>query len=404
MPHTRKRYLETILKKCLNFSSLVGVLGHRQVGKTTLIERLGSAYYTLDVKKESDEARADPAKYLKARHGDRVVIDECQTVPELFPELKEWVRKHKRPGQFILSGSVRFTSREGIRESLTGRIVNLELLPMTLSEQNGEPLNDFCVNALAYKNLDVLPEQFHFNARKIEKTHQAMRKYFEQGGLPGVCFIRDESLRTLRLDEQLNTILDRDLRQVKNIQLSLRDLRALFRSFAAQQGEVINYTRIKEETGISAPTIKKVMFAMEAVFLFRTLSVEGGAARETLFFEDLGEWNRILSGDPTLIQQLTHFCFTHVRTQFSYRLEESTEAFQYRTRGGALIPLAFKNKNGVLGIVPVSADDQAESVMGSVNSFLKTYAQSNVLIVHPEVSRLRLIQSRVLVVPAGAIV
>jgi predicted AAA+ superfamily ATPase len=404
MPHSRKRYLEASLKKCMGFSPLVGVLGHRQVGKTTLIEGLCKNYYTLDVKKENDAAKLDPAEYLEKRQGKWVAIDECQSVPELFPELKEWVRKHKEPGQFILSGSVKFTSREAIRESLTGRIVNLELLPMTLSEQNEEPLSDFCINALSHSTLESVPSQIHFNHRKIEKLHREMNKYFEFGGLPGVCFVRDEKLRELRIDEQLNTILDRDLRQVKKIQLSLSDLKGLLRSFAAQQGEVLNYTRIKNETGISNPTIKKVMYAMEAVFLFRTFKVEGSTVKETVFFEDQGEWNRVFDQEATLLQKLTHFCLTQVRAQFSYRLGDTTRNFQYRTRGGAYIPLAFENKQGVLGIIPVLEDQQAESVMGSVNSFLKTYAQSKVLIVHPEISKPRLIQNRVLVIPIGAIV
>jgi predicted AAA+ superfamily ATPase len=206
MPHSRKRYLETMIKKCMAFSPLVGVLGYRQVGKTTLIEGLCKHYYTLDVKKENDAARFDPADYLEQRKGKWVAIDECQSAPELFPELKEWVRKHKEPGQFILSGSVKFTSREAIRESLTGRIANLELLPMTLSEQNEEVLSDFCATAIGYSNLESIPSQIHFNAKIIERIHREMLKYFELGGLPGVCFVRDEKLRALRMEEKFNCL------------------------------------------------------------------------------------------------------------------------------------------------------------------------------------------------------
>lgn len=404
MPHSRKRYLMESLNKCLSFSPLVGVLGHRQVGKTTLIENGASAYYTLDVKKESDAARADPEAYLRARHGKRVVLDECQSVEELFPELKNWVRKHKAPGQFILSGSVRFTSREAIRESLTGRIVNLELLPMSLSEQNEEPLSDFCWNATGYGTLDSIPSQIHFNPRRIEKSHREMLRYFEFGGLPGTCFIRDAKLRELRLEEQLVTILDRDLRMVKKINVLLKDLRALLVALSAQQGEPLNYTRLKSESGLSMPTIKKVLYALEAVFLIRTLRIEGSTAGETVFFEDQGEWNHVFEGVPDLLRQITHFSFVHLRTQFAYRLENPTTVFQYRTRGGALVPIAFKNKMGVLGIIPVLADDRAGSVMGSANSFLKTYGQSKILIVHPEISRPRIIQPRVLVAPIGMVV
>ena len=153
MPHTRKRHLEDKIKKCMAFSPLVGVLGHRQVGKTTLLELLANDYYVLDRKEAIQEASNNPELYLKKRAGTWVALDECQTVPELFPELKEWVRVHKKPGQFLLSGSIRFTSREAIKESLTGRIVNLELLPFTVSELNQKPLSHFCYDLLGTENV-----------------------------------------------------------------------------------------------------------------------------------------------------------------------------------------------------------------------------------------------------------
>ena len=61
-------------------------------------------------------------------------INEAQLCSPLFPALKQWVRTNKAKEQFILSGSVRFTSKADIRESLTGRIISLELLPFTIAE------------------------------------------------------------------------------------------------------------------------------------------------------------------------------------------------------------------------------------------------------------------------------
>jgi predicted AAA+ superfamily ATPase len=96
MPHLRKRYLSEILPNSTKFSSIVGVLGHRQVGKTTLTETTAKRYITLDLKENREFAQ-------------------------------------KKPGQFILTGSVRFSSKKAIRESLTGRIIYHELIPFTVS-------------------------------------------------------------------------------------------------------------------------------------------------------------------------------------------------------------------------------------------------------------------------------
>ena len=119
MPHRRKRHLEVVLKKLLGLNPLVGILGHRQVGKTTLLELLAHTYHTLDESSERLLAQRLPKQYLQERAGTWVAIDECQLALELFPALKEWVRLHPKPGQFVLSGSVRFTF--GIHSYLRAR-------------------------------------------------------------------------------------------------------------------------------------------------------------------------------------------------------------------------------------------------------------------------------------------
>ncbi len=140
MPHQRARYAAELLKKALHFSPIVGVVGQRQTGKTTLSSQFCEEYQTLDGSGELTLAEADPFSYLQGRRHP-FAVDECQLCPPLFPALKEQVRIHPKMGQFILTGSVRFTSRAAIRESLTGRIVTIELLPLSLSESSNGPLN-----------------------------------------------------------------------------------------------------------------------------------------------------------------------------------------------------------------------------------------------------------------------
>jgi len=385
------------------FSGLVGVLGHRQVGKTTVLEKLCKHYYTLDRKPEKEEATQDPGAYLEKRGDSWVGLDEVQTVPNLFPELKDWVRTHKKPGQFILSGSVRFTSRDAIRESLTGRIINLELLPLTQSEIEHLPLSSFCVDSIGLQTFDSVRNWRFRNPTELRQQHQWMNRYFQSGGLPGICFIRDEKLKSQKINEQLNTLLDRDLRLVKKIQLSLSDLKAIVTSLTALQGLPLDLTRIKRETGISTPSIKKVLYALEAIFLIRTIQIEGSTRGSTIFFEDQGEHVALSEKQPDTLDKIIHFCFVNLRAQFAYRLGEPTQIFQYRTRGGAFIPFAFKNKMGCLGIVPILSPERVQSILGSVNSFLKSYSNSKVLIVYPEVGKLHFVQPRVLELPLGHI-
>ncbi len=136
MLHLRRRHAHVLYKKLLGFSPLIGIFGHRQVGKTTFLEQVCESYRSFDDISELKSASLDPEKFLQRLGKTPAGIDESQMCAELFPALKEFVRKHKRPGQIILSGSVRFYSRKAIRESLTGRIVNIDMLPLVLTELN----------------------------------------------------------------------------------------------------------------------------------------------------------------------------------------------------------------------------------------------------------------------------
>ena len=388
--------------KATQLSPLVGVLGHRQVGKTTLLEQVSQTYFTLDQKTELEEARQDPSGYIKSRQGHLVAIDECQTAPELFPALKDNVRINRKPGQFILSGSVRFTSRKAIQESLTGRIINLELLPFTLAELEGENLSGFCEKWMKGISFESLETQYQIDSKTFGRREKLMHYYFNHGGLPGNCFIRDEKIRNLKIGEQLQTLLDRDLRMIQRTSLALQDLLNLCSRLAEYQSQPIRYTQLQKETGISTPTLKKLIYALEAVFILRTLRIEGGRSNQTYFFEDQGEaqWLKTETTDPQA--QFTHFCYTHLRTQFAYTPGLYTKTFQYRTRGGAFVPFVFANSTGHLGVIPLLDPADWKSVLSSANSFLKSYQNSRVIITHPK-QEFRLIQPRLLSAPILAI-
>lgn len=388
----------------MSYSPLVGVLGHRQVGKTTLLEHLSKKYFVLDIMLQKNEAEKDPYGYIKARASSWVALDECQMVPALFPELKEWVRVNKKPGQFLLSGSIRFTSKVAIKESLTGRIINLELLPFTITELEEEPLLTTSKNLMESEGSQTIIQNM-IQMRSVKKRHALIKKYFSYGGLPGICFIRDPQMRLQKIKDYLDTMLDRDLRLVKGIQLSLTDIKAVTSALAQAQGAVVDYTVIQRQTGVSTPTIKKIIFALEAIFILRTLPIQGSRSGFTVFFEDMAEHQSLISHSLTDIELLTHFLFTQIRAQFTYSLGEETKTFQYRTRGGAIIPFAFSNKLGTLGVLPIESPDQLPRVSGSIDSFLRAYAKSKVLVVHFDSTvPAKEVKNRVILAPAGQVV
>ncbi len=156
----------------------------------------------------------------------------------------------------MLTGSVRFTSRKAIRESLTGRIVTHELLPLTLSEIVGRPLNTLSLQIIESNSLESLIVKIGKNSKVFSSTAES-KLYETHGGFPGVCFVRDEQIRKLRIQEYLKTILDRDVREVYPTTLPYSQILEFVLTLASQQDEPIDFSKLQKITEISTPTQKK---------------------------------------------------------------------------------------------------------------------------------------------------
>lgn len=379
MAHQRNRYIQELINKAKSFSPIVGVIGHRQVGKTTVLERLCTAYTTLDIEAELSLAETDPEGFLEKHHKSLQGIDECQYVPKLFPALKEHVRKNKKPGQFLLSGSVRFTSRSAIRESLTGRIVNFELLPFSISEMAHKNLPNTLEKVMTSPRVESVVRSLSPLLQGCEKLTKEYNYYFKHGGLPGICFIQDAKVRTKKISEQLRTILDRDLRLITPTTIAYPQLLEFLRYIAYNQGEIFSFSAAQRETGISAVTQKKLLYALEAIFLIRPLKVIGDLKGTTYFLEDQAEANLLTNDELTLNEQRQHLVYRNLRTQLYYQVGVPFNEFTYRTRGGVNIPYCIERETHRLAIIVLENDKPSASELAHGGSFLKRFENGRVL-------------------------
>jgi len=121
---------------------VVGILGPRQSGKTTLVKNIFSnkkyvSFEDIDIRNYADE---DPRSFL-AEYPDGAIYDEVQRVPELFSYIQTNVDNDVVNGKFILTGSNNFLLNESITQSLAGRIAILNLLPFSISELKNSGVN-----------------------------------------------------------------------------------------------------------------------------------------------------------------------------------------------------------------------------------------------------------------------
>lgn len=135
----RLRYLQNI-KLQFQVHKVCGLLGPRQVGKTTLAKQFAENYdpakvSTFDLENPTDLAKFENPMLLLTplmREDNLIIIDEIQRRPELFTVLRVLVDNH--PGKILILGSA---SRDLIRQSsetLAGRIGYIEVSPFSVQE------------------------------------------------------------------------------------------------------------------------------------------------------------------------------------------------------------------------------------------------------------------------------
>lgn len=378
MPHQRTRYARTLVQKALSYSPIVGIIGQRQVGKTTLLEKCANTYITFDKESSLLEAESNPELFIQYQTIP-FAVDEAQLCPRLFPALKEKVRTNKKPGQYLLSGSVRFTSREAIRESLTGRIISVELIPFTISEIYNRELPHTIEKLLKIKKpleLEKWAELAHKNCS--ENTFQY---YLKTGGLPGICFFRETSIRTNKFENHINALLNRDLRLVSKTNLPYASLRALLEYLAKNQGNSFELKEASRFSQISPISIKKILYAYEALFLIRpVLSIPGGEKKMTYFFEDQGFATWIGNSGANPAYDITRGLYANLRQEYFYNPKTNGKIQTYRTKNGVYVPLVFSSQEVMLGVISTADSYPAPKTLAGAQAFLKKYPLSKVII------------------------
>ena len=311
----------------------------------------------------------------------RTAIDESQLVEGIFPVLKERVRINKEPGQFILSGSVRFTSKASIRESLTGRSQYLELIPMTVSEIRAESLPIKLNELFSTYHMPTFLEQISVSKRIMNSVERDIEKYRVNGGLPGICFIRKHQTRNDKILDQLKTILDRDLRQIYSTQLSFDIIFSFLQEIAINEGRPFHYQYYRRVLGLSPITQKKLLYALEAIFLIRRIPVEGVSNGFACIFEDQAEAYYLSKAKQTIDTQCLHLLYRNMRAEFFYRTDRPTDIFQFSVQNGKTVPIVFRNRDSCVGFLFTDSDQITRDLRGTASSFLRRYENSKIVFV-----------------------
>ena len=338
----KKRSIQGSVEASLKKYPVVGIVGSRQAGKTTLAKMIRKGiskkviYLDLELPSDLHKLHA-PELYLAQFTDSLVIIDEIQRLPSLFPLIRALVDKKRIGGRFLILGSASPELIKRSSESLAGRIIYHELSPFTIHETG----------------------------------HKNIQQLWLRGGYP-LSYLAGSAEDSFQWRESfIKTYLEMDIPQL-GIRVPSAQLRRFWTMVAHSHGHLWNASQIAGSLGVSAPTVRSYLDILEETFVVRRLQPyyvnvkkrlikspkayirDSGILHSLLRIEDLDD----LMGNPAVGRSWEGF----VIEQIIGLLPEGWSYFFYRTGAGAEIDLLLVDKkNRPIAVeVKYSASPKAE--------------------------------------------
>jgi predicted AAA+ superfamily ATPase len=326
-----QRNIQETLLKSLKKYPVVGLLGSRQVGKTTLAKtikelvRRDAVYLDLELPSDWNKLQ-DPELYLGQFNNTLVIIDEIQRMPALFPLLRALVDQNRIGGRFLILGSASPDLIRQASESLAGRIIYHELPPLNF----------------------------------LETGQNQVQALWLRGGYPESLLAESDPESFTWREAYIKTFLEMDLPQL-GIRIPSIQLRRFWTMLAHSHGQLWNANKIASSLGVSAPTVRHYLDLLEDTFMVLQLPSYFANVKKRLikspkvYIRDSGLLHALLrigtrddlQGHPSLGSSWEGFVIEQIRSL----LPANKDVYFYRTNAGAEIDLLFfDEKNAPVAI------------------------------------------------------
>lgn len=249
------REIYQVVQSRLKHFDSVALLGPRQVGKTTLAQKIAAEwgkdaqYLDLELRTDREELGDNPLTYF-SRHSDQLLIlDEIHRVPEIFQDLRVQIDKHRMnntAGRFLILGSASMVLMHQSTESLAGRISYVDMAPLTLSE--------------VWKH----------SISQSENTDKLVNRIWLQGGFP-LAFTHNPAESLQWREDFIRTYLERDLAQF-GLRVSSDRMDLFWRMIANDQGGLFNAERYAKSLRVSGNTVRHYLEISRQLLMVRVLS------------------------------------------------------------------------------------------------------------------------------------
>jgi len=361
------RRLELEVLRLLNDYPVVGIIGPRQCGKTTLAKevmgKLNKATIYLDLENDDDLSKLSEPGILFQQYRDHcIVIDEIQRMPHLFALLRSLVDQQRIPGRFILLGSASPVLIRESSESLAGRIAYLELTPFSLDEVDGQDI---------------------------------WKQLWCRGGFP-LSFLAGDDLKSFEWRQFfLQTFIERDIPML-GLAADPVVIRRFLKMLAAFHGNLWNTESFSRSLGIHTQTVNKYLNFLENAFLvyrlqpFSTNISKRLVKSPKIYLRDSGImhcFNNLNTVDelwnsPLLGNSWEGFAIMQIQSI----IRNKAELYFYRTHQGAECDLIIVKGNTVKACIEIKFTSSPKMSKGFYVSTEDLHSENNYILIPGEES------------------
>ncbi len=257
------RYLTPFIEEDLEYK-MVFLGGARQVGKTTLAEKIGKKYKKYDSLNWDD--RSDQKRILDQEFvggSELLFFDEIHKYPDWKNYIKGLFDKQKDKYKILVTGSARLDIYRKGGDSLLGRYHYYRLHGFSVAEylQIAPPKD--------YLNFSFLEKSNHAESSKFSKLQNALEHLLNRGGFPEPLFSQNPRELKRWRNERIERVIKEDIRDIENIQkISL--FNRTTQILPERVVSVFSINSLREDVGVSFQTMSHWIEILETFYyLFR---------------------------------------------------------------------------------------------------------------------------------------
>ena len=277
------RAIEKIFVQKFKTYKSVAVTGARQVGKTRMSKEMFPSIKRINLKNPNllNAAINDPQSFIESFNRP-LFIDEVQECPSILGSIKDVLDNVDEYENYVFSGSQKWSLMEGLSDSLSGMVGIVELAGLSMREIMGISFNERFISNDSYLA----------SREKDLKEYSDVWERIHRGFYPELYEHPEKDWEEFYQD-YVNTYIERDVYKITKV----RDYQTFYKflvAVAARTGQILDYTSIAKDVGISADTIKLwigILQKTDIIFLlkpYQNSHLNRAIKSPKIFFRDTG--------------------------------------------------------------------------------------------------------------------